>query len=155
MQETPRRSSKPFNMRILIDADGCPVVDLTVRLAKKYGIECTILCDTSHEFNRDGAKTVVVEKGADSVDFKIVNLVGEGDIVVTQDYGLAAMCLARKAIPVSQNGLVYTDKNIDQLLFTRYVSKKIRNAGGRMKGPSKRTPEQDKAFKAVLERLIK
>ena len=65
------------------------------------------------------------------------------------------MCLARKAIPVSQNGLVYTDKNIDQLLFTRYVSKKIRNAGGRMKGPSKRTPEQDKAFEAVLERLIK
>lgn len=155
MQETPRRSSKLFNMRILIDADGCPVVDLTVRLAKKYGIECTILCDTSHEFNRDGAKTVVVEKGADSVDFKIVNLVGEGDIVVTQDYGLAAMCLARKAIPVSQNGLVYTDKNIDQRLFTRYVSKKIRNAGGRMKGPSKRTPEQDKAFEAALERLIK
>lgn len=155
MQETPRRSSKLFNMRILIDADGCPVVDLTVRLAKKYGIECTILCDTSHEFNRDGAKTIVVEKGADSVDFKIVNLVGEGDIVVTQDYGLAAMCLARKAIPVSQNGLVYTDKNIDQLLFTRYVSKKIRNAGGRMKGPSKRTPEQDKAFEAALERLIK
>ncbi len=155
MQETPRRSSKLFNMRILIDADGCPVVDLTVRLAKKYGIECTILCDTSHEFNRDGAQTVVVEKGSDSVDFKIVNLVGEGDIVVTQDYGLAAMCLARKAIPVSQNGLVYTDKNIDQLLFTRYVSKKIRNAGGRMKGPSKRTPEQDKAFEAALERLIK
>lgn len=142
-------------MKILIDADGCPVVDLTVRLAEKYGIECTILCDTSHEFNREGAKTVVVEKGADSVDFRIVNLVGEGDIVVTQDYGLAAMCLARKAIPVSQNGLVYTDKNIDQLLFTRYVSKKIRNAGGRMKGPSKRTPEQDKAFEAALERLIK
>lgn len=154
MQETPRRSLKLFNMRILIDADGCPVVDLTVRLAKKYGIECTILCDTSHEFNRDGAKTVVVEKGADSVDFKIVNLVGKGDIVVTQDYGLAAMCLAREAIPVSQNGLVYTDKNIDQLLFTRYVSKKIRNAGGRIKGPSKRTPEQDKAFESALERLI-
>ena len=127
-------------MKILIDADGCPVVDLTVRLAEKYGIECTILCDTSHEFNREGAKTVVVGKGADSVDFRIVNLVGEGDIVVTQDYGLAAMCLARKAIPVSQNGMVYTDKNIDQLLFTRYVSKKIRKAGGRMKGPSKLTP---------------
>ena len=142
-------------MRILIDADGCPVVDLTVRIAKKHGVECTILCDTSHEFNRDGAKTVVVEKGADSVDFKIVNLVGKGDIVVTQDYGLAAMCLAREAIPVSQNGLVYTDKNIDQLLFTRYVSKKIRNAGGRIKGPSKRTPEQDKAFESALERLIK
>lgn len=142
-------------MKILIDADGCPVVDLTVKIAVKNGIECTILCDTSHEFKRDGAETIVVEKGADSVDFKIVNLVGEGDIVVTQDYGLAAMCLARKAVPLSQNGMVYTDKNIDRLLFTRYVSKKIRNAGGRMKGPSKRTPEQDKAFEAALERLIK
>lgn len=142
-------------MKILIDADGCPVVDLTVKIAAKNGIECTILCDTSHEFKRDGAETIVVEKGADSVDFKIVNLVGEGDIVVTQDYGLAAMCLARKAVPLSQNGMVYTDKNIDQLLFTRYVSKKIRNAGGRMKGPSKRSPEQDKAFESALERLIK
>ena len=142
-------------MKILIDADGCPVVDMTVRLAAKHGAECVILCDTAHEFNREGAQTVVVEKGADSVDFKLVNLVREGDIVVTQDYGLAAMCLARKAIPLSQNGMVYTDKNIDQLLFTRYVSKKIRNSGGRLKGPSKRKPEQDKAFEEALERLIK
>ena len=142
-------------MKILIDADGCPVVDLTVRLAAKHGAECVILCDTAHEFNREGAQTVVVEKGADSVDFKLVNLVCEGDIVVTQDYGLAAMCLARKAVPLSQNGMVYTDKNIDQLLFTRYVSKKIRNSGGRLKGPSKRKPEQDKAFEKALERLIK
>ena len=142
-------------MKILIDADGCPVVDLTVRLAAKHGAECVILCDTAHEFNREGAQTVIVEKGADSVDFKLVNLVSEGDIVVTQDYGLAAMCLARKAVPLSQNGMVYTDKNIDQLLFTRYVSKKIRNSGGRLKGPSKRKPEQDKAFEEALERLIK
>lgn len=141
-------------MQIFIDADGCPVVDITVRLAKQFGTECTILCDTSHEFHRDGVKTVTVEKGADSVDFKIVNLVKAGDIVVTQDYGLAAMCLARNAVPVSQNGLVFNDKNIEQLLFTRYVSKKIRNAGGRMKGPSKRTPEQDKAFEAALTRLL-
>lgn len=142
-------------MKILIDADGCPVVDLTVRLAAKHGAECVILCDTAHEFNREGAQSVIVEKGADSVDFKLVNLVREGDIVVTQDYGLAAMCLARKAVPLSQNGMVYTDKNIDQLLFTRYVSKKIRNSGGRLKGPSKRKPEQDKAFEEALERLIK
>lgn len=141
-------------MRILIDADGCPVVDLTVRLAVRYGRECIILCDTAHEFNREGAETMVVEKGADSVDFKIVNLVKKGDIVVTQDYGLAAMCLAREAIPLSQNGMIYNEKNIDQLLFTRYVSKKIRNAGGRMKGLSKRTAEQDKAFEAALEKLL-
>lgn len=141
-------------MKIFIDADGCPVVDITVRIAKKYSLECFIICDTAHEFQKDGAKTVVVEKGADSVDFRLVNLVSAGDIVVTQDYGLAAMCLARKAVPLSQNGLVFTDKNIDELLFSRYVSKKIRNAGGRLKGPSKRTDEQDKRFEKVLEKLI-
>ena len=141
-------------MQIFIDADGCPVVDLTVSISKRFSVRCTILCDTSHEFHKDGIKTVTVEKGADSVDFKIVNLVRAGDIVVTQDYGLAAMCLARQAVPISQNGLVFNDKNIEQLLFTRYVSKKIRNAGGRMKGPSKRTPEQDKAFEAALVKLL-
>lgn len=142
-------------MKIFIDADGCPVVDITVRTAKKHSLPCYIICDTSHEFQKDGAETIVVEKGADSADFRLVNLVGAGDIVVTQDYGLAAMCLARKAIPLSQNGLVFTDENIEELLFSRYVSKKIRNAGGRLKGPSKRTPEQDKRFLEALEGLIK
>lgn len=141
-------------MKIFIDADGCPVVDLTVRTAKEHSLECIIICDTAHEFKKDGAETIVVEKGADSVDFKLVNLVNAGDIVVTQDYGLAAMCLARKAVPLSQNGLVFTDKNIEELLFSRYVSKKIRNAGGRLKGPSKRTPDQDKRFVDALEKLI-
>ena len=141
-------------MKIFIDADGCPVVDITVTIAKQTSLECYIICDTAHEFSKDGAKTVVVEKGADSVDFRLVNLVSAGDIVVTQDYGLAAMCLARKAVPLSQNGLVFTDKNIDELLFSRYVSKKVRNAGGRIKGPSKRTPEQDEKFRTALEKLI-
>ncbi len=141
-------------MQIFIDADGCPVVDITVKIAVENNIKCTIICDTSHEFNKQGAETLVVEKGADSADFKIVNCVRENDIVVTQDYGLAAMCLSRRAVPISQNGMIYNDRNIDQLLFTRYVSKKVRNAGGRLKGPSKRTAEQDEAFRTALIRLI-
>ena len=84
-------------MKILIDADGCPVVDICIKSAKRHEIECLILCDTSHIFEHEGAKTVTVSKGADSVDFKLVNLLECGDIVVTQDYGLAAMCLARGA----------------------------------------------------------
>ncbi|MBQ3132880.1 MAG: YaiI/YqxD family protein [Clostridia bacterium] len=141
-------------MQIWIDADGCPVVDITVRVANEYSVPCTILCDTAHRFEREGATTVTVEKGADSVDFKLVNLVKSGDVAVTQDYGLAAMCLARGACPVSQNGLIYSEKNIDQLLFSRYVHKKVRRAGGRLKGPSKRTAEQDAAFEATLRRMI-
>ena len=141
-------------MKILIDADGCPVVDITVRLAKKYNTECMIICDTAHVFNKEGAKTLVVEKGADSVDFRLVNMLEKGDIAVTQDYGLAAMCLARGAVPISQNGLVYSEKNIDELLFSRYVSKKVRMAGGRLKGPSKREKSQDEKFERVLSELI-
>ena len=94
-------------MRILIDADGCPVVDATVMLAQEYELECIILCDTAHYFNKAGARTVVLSQGADSVDFALVNMVQAGDIVVTQDYGLAAMCLARRSRPINQNGMRY------------------------------------------------
>lgn len=81
-------------MKILIDADGCPVVDITLQEAARFHIETIILCDTSHLIQREGARTITVSKGADSVDFTLVNLVSAGDLVVTQDYGLAAMCLA-------------------------------------------------------------
>jgi len=142
-------------MELFIDADGCPVTDLAVRLAGQYHIPCTIFCDTAHRIERDGAATVTVSKGADSVDFALVNRIHAGDVVVTQDYGLAAMCLSRKAIPIHQDGMVYTDDNIDGLLFFRAAAKKIRNAGGRLKGPSRRTKEQDKAFAAALEQLLR
>jgi uncharacterized protein YaiI (UPF0178 family) len=141
-------------MKILIDADGCPVVDIAVRLAEKHHTDCLILCDTSHVFEKAGATTLTFSKGADSVDFALVNRVAKGDIVVTQDYGLAAMCLARNASVLSQDGLAYTDNNIDSMLLARHTARKIRSAGGRVKGPKKRTPEQDKAFEAGLERLL-
>ena len=141
-------------MRILIDADGCPVVDTAVQIARENGVECLILCDTAHQIIREGAQTQVVSKGADSVDFVLVNLVQAGDIVVTQDYGLAAMCLARQAVPINQNGMCYTDANIDGLLLQRHAAKKARRAGAHWKGPAKRKPEQDLAFEKALRQLI-
>lgn len=141
-------------MELFIDADGCPVTNIAIALAKEYKIPCTLLCDTAHELRRDGARTITVSKGADSVDFALVNLVRKGDLVVTQDYGLAAMCLSRGAVPIHQDGMVYTDDNIDGLLFFRAAAKKVRNAGGRLKGPSKRTRDQDRAFEAALRRLL-
>jgi len=141
-------------MRILIDADGCPVTDIAVRLARQSRIECLILCDTAHVFEKEGAQTLTFSKGADSVDFALVNMLLPGDIVVTQDYGLAAMCLARGAVPLNQDGMVYSDKNIDALLMSRHTARKIRSAGGRLKGPAKRTPAQDKAFEERLRVLL-
>nr|MCR5729198.1 DUF188 domain-containing protein [Ruminococcus sp.] len=112
-------------MKILIDADGCPVVDIAVGAARKNGIECTIICDTAHSIQRDGAKTIIVDKGADSADFRLVNLVSRGDIVITQDYGLAAMCLSKCAIVINQDGKQYSEENISGLLEFRAVSAKI------------------------------
>lgn len=141
-------------MKLLIDADGCPVVDIAVRLAQARKTECVIVCDTSHVFEKDGARTVTVSKGADSADFALVNLIEAGDRVVTQDYGLAAMCLAKKAIVINQDGMEYTDDNIDALLLSRHTAKKIRMAGGRIKGPSKRTSGQDRTFEEKLKEIL-
>ena len=104
-------------MNILIDADGCPVVDLTLQIAKQFSVPVIILCDASHQIEREGAQTLVFDKGADSVDFALVNRVKPGDVVVTQDYGLASMCLAKCARVLNQNGLEYTADNIDALML--------------------------------------
>jgi len=141
-------------MKILIDADGCPVVDITVKLGQKYNIETIIMCDTSHIINKVGVETIVLSKGMDSVDFALVNKVSKGDIIVTQDYGLAAMALSKGGHPINQNGMIYSNENIDQLLFKRHLSKKIRNSGHKIKGPKKRSKEDDIKFKNSLTLLI-
>ncbi len=141
-------------MKILIDADGCPVVDIALRLGNRFGVPCLILCDTAHEFHRAGAETLVFDKGADSVDFSLVSRVSPGDIVVTQDYGLASMCLSRKARILHQDGWEYTPYNIDALLLVRHESRKYRSSGGRMKGQKKRTQAQNAAFEAALGQIL-
>ena len=141
-------------MKILIDADGCPVVDIAVRLCRQHRCGCILLCDTAHTMNREGAETLVFDKGVDSVDFALVNRVASGDIVITQDYGLASMCLARGARVLHQDGWEYTEYNIQALLFQRHESRKYRAAGGRVKGPHKRTNQQNDAFSNALDQLL-
>lgn len=141
-------------MKILIDADGCPVVDETIKVGKDFKIETIIMCDTSHMFNKPGIEIITLSKGADSVDFALINKVNKGDIVITQDYGLAAMVLSKGGYAINQNGTVYTDENIDQLLYTRHLSKKARNSGSRIKGPKKRQKEDDIRFEENLISLI-
>ena len=141
-------------MKVIVDADACPVVNITVSLCRQAGVECLLLCDTAHEMHRDGAQTLVFDKGADSVDFALVNRVNPGDVVVTQDYGLASMCLARNATVLHQDGWAYTEDNIGALLFQRSESRKYRASGGRIKGPAKRTKDQDKKFEQTLYSIL-
>lgn len=141
-------------MKIYIDADGCPVVRNTLKIAGKFNISCVIICDTAHRIEHDNAETIVVDKGVDSVDFRLVNLIQKGDIAITQDYGLAAMCLSKCAVILNQDGKEYTNENISGLLEFRAASKKIRHGGGRLKGMPKRTEEQDRAFESALQNLL-
>ena len=141
-------------MRILVDADACPVKQIIVRLAKQKGIPVTMLIDTAHEI-KDGYSTVVtVEKRADSVDYALMALLTREDVVVTQDYGLAAMVIGKGAKAINQNGLIYSNENMDRLLMERHIGQKIRRSGGRTKGPSKRTKDDDARFEAAFERLL-
>lgn len=145
-------------MKVLIDADACPVVDLSLSISSEYEIETILFCDTSHRIERDNVITIMVPKGPDSVDFTLVNALSKHDIVITQDYGLAAMVLARGGYPIDQNGREMTHENIERSLDMRHVGQKIRRAGGRTKGPKKRTQENNIAFelkfRQICERAI-
>ena len=141
-------------MKVIVDADACPVTDIAVSLCIQNGITCLLLCDTAHELHREGAQTLVFDKGSDSVDFALANRVEPGDIVITQDYGLAAMCLSKCARVLHQDGWAYTKENIDALLFSRHESRKYRAAGGRTKGPKKREKAQDAVFKAAFQQML-
>lgn len=141
-------------MKIFIDGDGCPVTDIVIKTAKKYDIPVVLICDTAHFGNRDDCETVIVSKGADSVDFTLINKACPGDIAVTQDYGLGAMCLAKSIYAINQNGFLYTDKNIDSMLLRRHIGKEIAKRGGRGARIRKRRYEDDIHFEECLVELI-
>lgn len=144
-------------MKIFVDADACPVVDIVEDIAKKYNIPVTLLCDTNHVLTSDYSEVIVVGAGADAVDYKLISICHRGDIVVTQDYGVAAMALGKGAYAIHQSGKWYTDENIDQMLMERHLNKKARRASSRnhIKGPRKRTEEDDQRFAESFEKLLR
>lgn len=141
-------------MRILVDADACPVKNIIVRVAKQNNIPVIMICDTSHEIDDGYSSVITVDKARDSVDIALINRVLPGDVVVTQDYGVAAMSLGKGVKVLNQNGLIYSDKNIDMLLFERHLGQKVRRAGGRTSGARKRLKEDDEKFEHALLSLI-
>ena len=143
-------------MKIFVDADACPVVRIVEEVAEKYGIEVTLLCDTNHILNSDYSEVIVVGAGADAVDYKLISVCHKGDIVVSQDYGVAAMALGKGAYAIHQSGKWYTNENIDQMLMERHLNKKARRGTHKnhIKGPRKRTDEDDERFAQSFEKLV-
>ena len=143
-------------MQIFVDADACPVVDIVETMAEKYNIKTTLLCDTNHVLYSDYSEVIVVGAGADAVDYKLISLCHRGDIVVSQDYGVAAMALGKAAYAIHQSGRWYTDENIDRMLMERHLNKKARRSSHKnhIKGPKKRTEEDDERFAQSFEKMI-
>ena len=142
---------------ILVDADACPVVRETESLARRFGLPMTILCDEHHLMYSDYAQVRHVSSGADAVDIALMNLCRRGDIVVTQDYGVAAMALGKGAYAIHHSGKRYTDDNIDLMLMERHLAKKARRASAKhhLRGPAKFPEEDRRRFSDALEHLIR
>ena len=113
-------------MRVFIDADACPAVSIVENISKKYNILVTLLCDTNHVLTSEYSEVIVVGAGADAVDYKLISICHRGDIVVSQDYGVAAMALGKGAFAIHQSGKWYTNDNIEQMLMERHSNKKAK-----------------------------
>ena len=143
-------------MTIYVDADACPVIKITENCAKKHELTVVLLCDTNHIITSDYSEVVTIGAGSDAVDFALINRCNKGDIVVTQDYGVAALALGKGAYPIHQSGKWYTNDNINQMLMERHIAKQERRKSSKhhLKGPKKRTTEDDFRFEESLLSLI-
>lgn len=141
-------------MTVYVDADACPVVEKIERIAQNYGVPVMLLCDQAHELTSSYSTVERVARGSDAVDYRILGLVRRGDIVVTQDIGLAAMAMAKGARCISPYGMIYTDENIDGLLMRRHIAREARHQGIYISKASKRKKRDDVSFAEQFERLV-
>ena len=143
-------------MKIFVDADACPVVKIVEKVARENKIEVCLLCDTNHVLQSDYSEVKIIGAGADAVDFALINFAKRGDVVVTQDYGVAAMALGKGCYGIHQSGRWYTNDNIDRLLMERHMAKSARRASSKnhLKGPKKRRKEDDERFEESFCKLI-
>ena len=141
-------------MKIIVDGDACPNINDIADIAYDYKLEMLVFCDYAHNMSDDYYQVIKCDVGSDSCDLLLIKNVLENDIVVTQDYGLSALCLSKKAKVLNPSGLIVNDLNIDNLLMSRFSSAKLRKSGVRSKGPSKRTKETVDKFLCSLVYLI-
>lgn len=144
-------------MNILVDADACPVKDIIVRVAEEKNLPVIMFMDTSHAWARDNPSwvtVVTVDKERDGVDIALINRAQKNDVIVTQDYGVAALALGKGCRALNQNGLIFSAQNMDKLLFERHLGQKVRRAGGRTKNARRRTQEDDERFERALRYIL-
>ncbi len=141
-------------MKILVDADACPVKDIIEDIAGYYNLQVIMISNPSHNIRSSYSDIIMVDGGAEAVDIAVANRSKAGDIVVTQDYGLASMVLGKGAAAINPSGKIYTMENIDGLLMQRYLNYKARKVGLKTINPRKRSAKDDQRFTRNFTELI-
>jgi uncharacterized protein len=142
-------------MKIIVDADACPVKEIIVNIAREYQVDVVMVCSYAHFIEeREGVKIVQVDQEPQAADIAVINRTTKSDIVVTQDYGLAAIVLGKGAVAMSPRGMIYANDKMDEMLTHRHYQQKFRKAGGRTKGPKPHNNKDDDHFELNLIKLI-
>jgi uncharacterized protein YaiI (UPF0178 family) len=141
-------------MKIMVDADACPksVLQICMSIGHQYGVQVWTVASFNHSIDSD--HPVIVGNDPQEADIKIINMTEEGDIIVTQDWGLAAVVLGKGAKCLSPAGREFRPDKIQFLLEEREIKSKLRRSGVRTKGPKKRTVDDDRRFETCLERIL-
>ncbi len=139
-----------MELKVWIDADGCPVVKQTIKVCKQRGIPVIAVKNHAVQLEDDYAKVITVDISGDAVDYYIVNHMVSGDLVITQDNGLAAMVLSKKGICMNQNGKIIDDDNIDFFLDNRHISRVMRMQKKKSTTFKKRTEQDNISFEDAL-----
>lgn len=141
-------------MKIIIDADACPknVLKYTLDIGKKNFIKVVSVASFNH--NIDSDLHIIVGNASQEADLKIINISESGDIIITQDWGLAAVVLSKNAAAISPSGIEYLADKMTFMLEEREMKAKFRREGGRTRGPSKRTDQDDIHYARTLEKVI-
>lgn len=141
-------------MKIIVDADACPraVLEICLDSGKKHNVSVWTVASVNHNIKSD--HHIMVDSALQEADIKVANLAEKGDVVVTGDWGLAAVLTGKKVVCLNQDGLEYRPENMEFMLELREFKAKYRRRGGRTRGPKKRTAQNDLDFKTMLEKAL-
>lgn len=142
-------------MRILVDGDSCSVKDIILHTSERYRIKVIVFASINHIMNLEGDVEIkYVDSYDQAVDIEIVNIARKGDIIVTNDYGLASLVIEKGCFCISNRGQIFDKNNIDGFLLNRHLFLQARKEGLRVKGPSKRSNYDDEKFRKGLIKIV-
>lgn len=142
-------------LHIYVDADACPVKQEVYRVAKRYGLDVTLVANSwMRTPDEESVALEVVTDGFDAADDWIVERVQPDDIVITADIPLAGRCLGKGASVIGNSGKPFTEDNIGAALATRELLADLRQSGEMTGGPSPMEKRDRSRFLQKLDEVI-